>query len=100
MRAALFDPDTDDLDTMLRAHSAFHSAVASATCNPLYELFARPLYQVCYGEGGLEMPDGYWQRIDADHRELLRCITVGDADAAGAVSRRHLDYIIAAVVRG
>ncbi|HEX8348019.1 MAG TPA: FCD domain-containing protein [Actinoplanes sp.] len=99
MREALFDPATDDLDTMLRAHSAFHSAVASATCNPLFELMTRPLYQVSYGEEVLKTPEGYWSRIDADHRELLSCITAGDADSAAAISRRHIDYITATVVR-
>lgn len=100
MRAALFAPDVDGLDTMLRGHSAFHSAVAAATCNPLYDLVTRPLYQVSYGEELLDStPDGYWARIDADHRELLRCITAGDAEAASAVSRRHIDYITAAVVK-
>ena len=35
---------------MLAAHAAFHSAVAKATGNPLFELVARPLYHVSYGE--------------------------------------------------
>lgn len=99
MQDALFDPATDDLDTMLRAHSAFHSAVASATCNPLYELLTRPLYQASFGEEVLRTPEGYWARIDADHRELLRCIADRDADAAAAASLRHIEYITAAVVR-
>lgn len=99
MRDALFDPAVDDLGTMMRAHAEFHSAVATATCNPLFELVTRPLYQVSYGEDVLTIPDGYWTRIDADHRELLRCITNGDGDAAAAVSRRHIAYISAAVVQ-
>jgi DNA-binding FadR family transcriptional regulator len=99
MREALFDPDKDDLDTILHAHSAFHSAVATATGNPLYELLTRPLYQVSYGEEVLAAtPEGYWTRIDADHRELLRCITVRDAAGAAAVSRRHIDYITATAI--
>jgi DNA-binding FadR family transcriptional regulator len=99
MREALFDPAVDDLDTMLRAHSAFHSAVASATGNPLFELVTLPLYQVSYGEEVLKTPDGYWQQIDADHRDLLDCVTGRDAEAAAAVSRRHIEFIAAAVVR-
>jgi DNA-binding FadR family transcriptional regulator len=98
MRNALFDPQCDDVDTMLHAHSAFHSAVAAATGNPLYELLTRPLYHVSYGEEVLAAtPEGYWARIDADHRELLRCITVRDAGGAAAVSRRHIDYITAVI---
>jgi DNA-binding FadR family transcriptional regulator len=94
LRATLFDPDHDDLDTMLTAHAEFHSAVAKATGNPIYELVTRPLYHVTYGEEVMEsLPEGYWHRIDADHRELIACLAGKDPEAASTVGRRHLDYI-------
>ena len=94
LRGAMFDPDLDELDTMLAAHAAFHSAIASATGNPLFELVTRPLYHVTYGEEVVEaLPDGYWTRIDADHRELLASVKNRDPAAAMEVGRRHLDYI-------
>jgi len=100
LRGALFDPDMDELDTMLAAHTAFHSAVASATGNPLFELVTRPLYHVSYGEEVVgSLPDGYWEHIDADHRELLTCIRNQEPDAAVTVGRRHLDYIASANAR-
>ncbi|PRY31493.1 FadR/GntR family transcriptional regulator [Pseudosporangium ferrugineum] len=100
MRGAMFDPDLDELGTMLSAHAAFHAAVVSATCNPLFELVTRPLYHVTYGEEVVEaLPDGYWTRIDADHRELLTCIRNRDAAAAMDVGRRHLEYITGATQR-
>lgn len=94
LRAALFDPEHDDLDTMLTMHADFHSAVAKATGNPLYELVTRPLYHVTYGEEVMEsLPEGYWHRIDADHRELISCVAGMNPDAAATIGRRHLDYI-------
>ncbi|MET8150369.1 FadR/GntR family transcriptional regulator [Actinoplanes sp. NPDC049668] len=100
LRAAMFDPDLDELTTMLSAHAAFHSAVASATGNPLFELVTRPLYHVTYGEEVVEsLPDGYWARVDADHRELLNCVKGRDSDAAMDVGRRHLDFIAMANAR-
>ncbi|AGL20717.1 FadR/GntR family transcriptional regulator [Actinoplanes sp. N902-109] len=94
LRGTLFDPHLDELTTMMTAHAEFHSIIASATGNPLFELVTRPLYHVTYGEDVVEaLPDGYWARIDADHREMLSCIRNGDADEAMATSRRHLDYI-------
>ncbi|MET0493555.1 MAG: FadR/GntR family transcriptional regulator [Actinoplanes sp.] len=100
LRGALFDPDMDELDTMLAAHTAFHSAVASATGNPLFELVTRPLYHVSYGEEVVgSLPDGYWEHIDADHRELLTCIRNQEPDASMTVGRRHLDYIASANAR-
>jgi len=100
MRGAMFDPDLDELETMLAAHAAFHSAIASATGNPLFELVTRPLYHVTYGEEIVEnLPGDYWERVDADHRELLSCVKGGDAGAAMEVGRRHLDYIAVATAR-
>ena len=97
IRAALFDPEIDDFDVMLRAHSDFHAAVAKATGNPLFELVTLPLYQVSYSQEVTEsLPEGYWARIDSDHRELLRCLTDQDAAAAQALAQAHLDYIVAA----
>ena len=100
LRGAMFDPDLDELETMLAAHAAFHAAIASATGNPLFELVTRPLYHVTYGEEVVEsLPGDYWVRIDADHRELLSCVKGGDAAAAMDVGRRHLDYIAEANAR-
>ncbi len=94
IRGTLFDPATDDVDTILAAHPQFHSAVARATGNPLFELVVRPLYHVAYGEDVIEtLPDGYWSRIDADHRRLLDCLVAGDVELATKVATEHLDYI-------
>jgi GntR family transcriptional regulator, transcriptional repressor for pyruvate dehydrogenase complex len=94
IRGALFDPTIDDFETMMAAHPVFHSAVARATGNPLFELVVRPLYHVAYGEDVTEtLPDGYWFQIDADHRLLLDCLVAQDAESATHVAVRHLDYI-------
>jgi GntR family transcriptional regulator, transcriptional repressor for pyruvate dehydrogenase complex len=94
LRATLFNPIGDDLDSMMAAHAAFHSAVAKATGNPLFELVVRPLYQASYGEDVTgNLPAGYWERIDADHRSLIDCVTARDVEAATRVAAAHLDYI-------
>jgi GntR family transcriptional repressor for pyruvate dehydrogenase complex len=98
--AAMFDPAVDEFDVMMQAHSLFHSAVAKATANPLFELVTRPLYHVSYGEEVVEnLPEGYWAQIDADHRELVDCLRRSDPDGATTVARRHLDYIVWANAR-
>ncbi|MFC7527773.1 FadR/GntR family transcriptional regulator [Actinoplanes sp. GCM10030250] len=94
LRGALFDPAIDDIDTMLAAHTVFHRAVAKATGNPLFELVGTPLYHASYGEeviGGL--PEGYWNRIDADHRTLLSCLAQQDAEGATRSAAQHIDFI-------
>ncbi|MEU4618986.1 FadR/GntR family transcriptional regulator [Actinoplanes sp. NPDC023801] len=94
LRGALFDPDIDDFETMLAAHSEFHRGVAKATGNPLFELVGRPIYQVTYGEEVIgALPEGYWTRIDSDHRAILDCLTAQDAEGATRAAATHLDYI-------
>jgi GntR family transcriptional repressor for pyruvate dehydrogenase complex len=94
IRAALFDPFVDDLETKMAAHAAYHTAVAKATGNPLFELVVRPLYQAKYGaDVTASLPEDYWFQIDADHRLLLDCLAARDAESATKVATRHLDYI-------
>ncbi|WP_250027536.1 FadR/GntR family transcriptional regulator [Paractinoplanes maris] len=96
MRGAFFDPAVDDLETMLAAHAAFHLAVAKATMNPLYDLIVRPLYFASFGEDVTEnLPPGYWRQIDADHRLILDCLIMRDAESATRAAAQHLDYISA-----
>lgn len=94
LREALFDPAQRSVEDMVRAHAALHGDLAAAAGNPLFELVTRPLHQLLSGdELGGAAPHGYWHRIDADHRELLDRVTVGDSAGAAAVSRGHLRYI-------
>jgi GntR family transcriptional repressor for pyruvate dehydrogenase complex len=94
LRGALFDPGIDDFETMLAAHSVFHRAIAKATGNPLFELVGRPIYQAAYGEEVIgALPEGYWIRIDADHRAILDCLAAQDAEGATRAAGAHLDYI-------
>jgi len=95
IRGSLFDPLTDDLDTMMLAHAAFHLAVVKACGNPLFELVGRPVYHAAYGEAVTDsLPADYWQRIDADHRRLLDCLCAQDAETARTLSGQHLDYVV------
>jgi DNA-binding FadR family transcriptional regulator len=97
LRGAFFDPMVDDFDMMMAAHTAFHTAVAKATGNPLFELVVSPLYHASYGEDVTEnLPPGYWAQIDADHRHLVECIVMRDAESASRTAARHLDYIVTA----
>jgi GntR family transcriptional regulator, transcriptional repressor for pyruvate dehydrogenase complex len=99
IRGALFDPAVDDFETMMAAHAAFHTAIAKATQNPLFELVVRPLNHAKFGEDVTDnLPAGYWRQIDADHRLILDCLTMRDADSATRAALQHIDYI-AAVVR-
>ncbi|SDX96467.1 transcriptional regulator, GntR family [Micromonospora pattaloongensis] len=94
LSAALFDPATDPVETMLEAQRAFHRALSAATGNPLYELLTRPLYQLSNEwEIGAVAPLSFWQRVDAEHREILRCVNVRDSAGAARAARAHVAFI-------
>lgn len=91
LRAALFAPGSDDLETMRAARSAFHVALSAAVRNPLYELLTRPLHQLTTErELAPEPPPGLWEKIDAAHREILSCVAARDAVGAAEATRAHL----------
>jgi GntR family transcriptional regulator, transcriptional repressor for pyruvate dehydrogenase complex len=91
LRATLFDPVPDDPAARCAAHGAFHAALAAASGNPLYELVTSPLYAV--GDdtrlGGL-VPHSMWVQLDAEHREILRCVAARDVTGAQRATTWHL----------
>jgi GntR family transcriptional regulator, transcriptional repressor for pyruvate dehydrogenase complex len=87
----MFDPAADSMDTTLAAQWTFHTTLAAATHNSLYELVARPLYNLSNDdELGESAPPGFWARMNADHREIVSRVAAGDASGAGEAARAHL----------
>ena len=70
---------------------AFHAVLGAAAGNPLFELLTRPLYQLP-AEPRVGA-DGFWSRLDVDHREILRCVTAGDSAGAARMAGGHLTSI-------
>jgi GntR family transcriptional regulator, transcriptional repressor for pyruvate dehydrogenase complex len=91
LRATLFDPVPDDPAARCAAHGAFHAALAAASGNPLYELVTSPLYAV--GDEarlGSCVPHSMWVQLDAEHREILRCVVARDVTGAQRATTWHL----------
>jgi GntR family transcriptional regulator, transcriptional repressor for pyruvate dehydrogenase complex len=94
LESALFDLDVDNLDEMLRKHRVFHLGIAAASGNALCEMLSRPLYQVANErEVVAAEPPSFWARIDAEHREILRCVTDGDAEGARRAAAAHVVHL-------
>ena len=99
LAGALFDPDTDDVERFLAAHREFHCTLVAASNNPLFELIATPLYNLANERELAAMaPAGFWRRVDAEHREILRCVREGDQAGAASASRAHVDHLTAIYV--
>ena len=94
LRATLFDPRCDDTETMLTAHRAFHLALAASTNNPLYGVITRPLYSMVTDRQIADVAGAhYWERIDAEHRAILRSIADGDPAGAATAVTTHLAHL-------
>jgi DNA-binding FadR family transcriptional regulator len=92
--SAMFDLGVDNLDEMLRKHRVFHQGIAAASGNALCELLSRPLYQIANErEVVAAEPPSFWVRVDAEHREILRCVTDGDAEGARRAAATHVAHL-------
>jgi DNA-binding FadR family transcriptional regulator len=77
--------------SFVAAHRAFHTALAVAAGNPLYELITSPLYAVANERELADVaPTGFWVAVDLEHREILRCIEARDAPGAQRAATLHL----------
>ncbi|GAA5183435.1 FadR/GntR family transcriptional regulator [Rugosimonospora acidiphila] len=97
LRSTMFDPVHDELPVRLAAHREFHVALAAAAGNPLFELVTGPLYAITNEVQLSDLaPQGTWLGIDAEHREILRCVAAGDGPAAERAVTWHLARLHAA----
>ena len=79
------------------ADFAFHRAIATATNNPFYVeildvlgLRAIPRELVTTISEELRRSPEYQELLQAEHREIVRAISAGDAEAARGAMRQHL----------
>jgi DNA-binding FadR family transcriptional regulator len=94
LEATLHKPDHADVEKMLAAHLDFHLTLAQATGNPLYEVIIQPLYKVANERAvSRRIPPGMWRRLDTEHRMILRAVAAGDAAAARAAARIHVEQL-------
>jgi DNA-binding FadR family transcriptional regulator len=106
LRNALYRPpdgswESADPAAMLAAAQLFHTTMAMATGNSLFELIARPLYNlVSDRELGDASPTGFWTECDAHHREMIRRVAARDAAGAADLARIHLAYLRETYVDG
>jgi GntR family transcriptional regulator, transcriptional repressor for pyruvate dehydrogenase complex len=94
LAAGLFDLATDNLDDMLGKHRVFHRGITAASGNPLCELLSEPLYQIANErELVADAPAGFWARVDADHREILRCVADRDVEGSRSAAAAHVAHL-------
>lgn len=75
-------------------HRQFHGVLMAATGNGLLPMVTDPIFRVLQTRflNPVEA-DGFWATVDREHEEIVDRIEAGDAEAAAAAMRRHLDSI-------
>ncbi len=93
LEAALgaMDASLDDPDSYMRADVEFHSALADATHNPLFQVMIRPLVDLIQDVGRAEFLHGQVAERHKKHALLMERIKAGDASGAQSVMRDHLN---------
>ena len=84
--------ESGDSDGATEANSAFHRFIAQLAANPYLE---RPLGQLwsritLSALSNLVVDPEWATTVNADHAELVRCISSGDAAAAAEIARVHI----------
>lgn len=92
-----FDALLERRESTGTADFAFHRAIATATNNPFYVeildvlgLRAIPRELVTTISEELRRSPEYQELLQAEHREIVRAISAGDAEAARSAMRHHL----------
>lgn len=94
LRACIFDPAAVDPAEIYEPNRHFHTVLLKAAGNPLLEVVTEPVFRVLNERFLREnAPPRFWHRVDADHREILRCVEAGDERAARAAAHAHLTHL-------
>lgn len=75
------------------ANQDFHIVMLKAAANPLLELVTAPMFRVLQNRfDSSQVPPGYRDAVDAEHRRIYEAIAAGDSMTAMTEMRRHLDH--------
>jgi DNA-binding FadR family transcriptional regulator len=97
LREALIDPQAVEPAAFHEGNRRFHQVLLEASGNPLLAALGRPVFDVL--EARLvrsDAPPRTWDRVYAEHREILGFVEAGEVDRAAAAAHAHLDHLRAA----
>jgi DNA-binding FadR family transcriptional regulator len=97
LRDALIDPRAVEPAAFHEGNRRFHQVLLEASGNPLLAALGRPVFDVL--EARLvrsDAPPRTWDRVFAEHREILGYVEEGEVDQAAAAAHAHLDHLRAA----
>jgi GntR family transcriptional repressor for pyruvate dehydrogenase complex len=84
----------EDEAVRFEKNTEFHALILEASGNRLLSIVASPIFEVLRSRFRRDdVPNDYWQSVDADHREIYQHLIAGDAEAAENSMRAHLDRL-------
>jgi GntR family transcriptional regulator, transcriptional repressor for pyruvate dehydrogenase complex len=87
--------ETTDADERSQVDADFHTAIASASGNPLFARLVTDLRAVLRDQARqVAAAPGRQAQAAREHMEIYEAIAAGDADAAGQAMERHLGAVI------
>jgi DNA-binding FadR family transcriptional regulator len=79
---------------ILESNRFVHRMVLSAAHNPMLEIVAMPIFEVLGTQFRRDhVPSRFWEKVHADHVEMVVAIAAGDSAGAQALAARHLEYL-------
>ena len=94
LRDTLVDPQAAEPAAFHEGNRRFHQMLLEASGNPLLAALGRPVFDVL--EARLvrsDAPPRTWERVFAEHREILGFVEAGESDRAAEAAHAHLDHL-------
>ena len=94
LRQTVVEPGGLPVEEQFMRNKDFHGAVLDGAGNTLLRIAAQPIFSILQTNLTREALDArFAQRVDSDHRAILRAVECGDGDAAAAEMDGHLRYL-------
>ena len=97
---AILENEQEDIESHLRADEAFHAILAEATGNPMFGMLLESVQHLRHEPYRKHYDEYQLRQAHAEHQAILQAITDGDANAAEAAVRAHLEKFISVQPHG
>ena len=91
---AILENEQEDIESHLRADEAFHAILADATGNPMFGMLLESVQHLRHEPYRKHYDHYQLRQAHAEHQAVLQAIRDGDANAAEAAVRAHLEKFI------
>ncbi|HZB49239.1 MAG TPA: FCD domain-containing protein [Mycobacteriales bacterium] len=92
LRATLYEPAAETIEQRVALSRRFHEVMLDAAANPIVGSLVGPIFRVLYERLITRLPVNSWG-MEHDHELIFTAIAAGDAEAARAEMKIHLQKL-------